>query len=66
MYKLNLKKKNLSIYIYIQLRYNSFEVINSLNLPDSITSTHSHPLRNRSVLLQLFRKLSLDDKCLMC
>lgn len=36
-----------------------------LDLPNGVPSAHSHPLGNRSVLLELFRKLSLDNKCLV-
>lgn len=44
--------------------FNNKDKIN-INLPNSVSSAHSNPLRNWAILFQLFGKLALDNKCLV-
>ena len=47
--------------IIIYVHYNYF-----VNLPDGISSSHSNPLWNRTILLQLFGQFGLNTESLVC
>lgn len=51
--------------ISLQLQLCASPVTSLSVVPDFVSSTHSDPLRNWSILLKLLCKLLLDSECLM-